>query len=99
MPTASNASVLAELRVVAFVTFKWRVHSRSLLLLDVVISESAQTSDGRLGSHGGGSCQLPRATSDLASSLLAFPDADGFSPDAFLQGVSDSRDLPFLRRG
>jgi hypothetical protein len=69
--------------------------SRSLLLLVGVVSESAQTSNRGLGSDGGRGCELPRSTGDLTSSLLAFPDADGFAFDAILQSVSSVRNLPF----
>ena len=62
--------------------------SRSLLLLVGVVSESAQTSNRCLGGHSSWSCKLPRSTRDLAACLLAFPDADGFSLDAVLFGVS-----------
>ena len=58
--------------------------ARSLLGFSVVVSESAQTSNRCLGGHSRGGSELPRTTCDLAACLLAFPDADGFSFDAFL---------------
>ena len=61
------------------------------LLISGIFSESAQTSDGCLGSHSCGSWQLPRASSNLTACLLAFPDSNSFSSYAFLKEVSGFR--------
>jgi len=59
--------------------------STSSNLFSSIFSESAQTGDSSLGGHSSWGGELPRSTGDLATSLLALPDADGFSLDAILQ--------------
>ena len=61
--------------------------STSSNLFSSIVSESAQTGDGGLGGHSSWGGQLPRSTGDLATSLLALPDADGLSLDAILQAL------------
>lgn len=61
--------------------------STSSNLFSSIFSESAQTGDGGLGGHSSWGGQLPRSTGDLATSLLALPDADGLSLDAILQAL------------
>lgn len=60
------------------------VRSGGCSLVIVLLSESAQTVDGRLGSHGSSRRQHVGTASDLAVRLLALPDARRDSLDALL---------------
>ena len=59
------------------------IHS---LILSGNLTKSAKTVDLLLGSHGGGGRELVGTSSDLLSSLFAFPDADSLSLHALLLG-------------